>query len=238
MLSFRAISAFAVLLAAAGAQAEKYVLGYMSETVKATRIYASPSTHSRAFCRVGAYERLITNPGTRGFERVLLRNGSSGYIAESALIRLPYKWVSDKPPRTSYTSRSAGMSFAGQTGTDIARYGMEFQGTPYKMGGTDVTTGIDCSAFVQKLYGDVAGIKLPRTAAEQALVGQPIYRLEQLQPGDRLYFFDAKRGKIGHTGVYVGGGYFVHSSHGRGGVDTSYLTESWRRMLVAARRGG
>ncbi|MFX8899346.1 NlpC/P60 family protein, partial [Acinetobacter baumannii] len=61
-------------------------------------------------------------------------------------------------------------------------------GTPYKWGGQSLTGGIDCSAFVQTLYGK-EGIALPRTAREQALVGQKVERLEQLQPGDRLYFW-------------------------------------------------
>ena len=79
-------------------------------------------------------------------------------------------------------------------------------------------------------------MKLPRTAAEQALVGQPVCRLEDLQSGDRLYFWEKKRSKIGHTGLYLGNGYFVHSSSGNHGVATDYLTPRWRAILVAARR--
>jgi len=68
-------------------------------------------------------------------------------------------------------------------------------------------------------------------------VGTPVTRLEDLQPGDRLYFWDAKRGMIGHTGIYLGGGYFVHSSRGHGGVNTDYLGQKkWLNILVAARR--
>ncbi len=29
---------------------------------------------------------------------------------------------------------------------------------------------------------------------------------------------------------------FIHSSHGKGGVATTELTEGWLKMLVAARR--
>ena len=68
-------------------------------------------------------------------------------------------------------------------------------------------------------------------------MGQQITRLEDLQAGDRLYFWENKRGKIGHTGIYLGKGYFVHSSVGNHGVATDYLgSKNWLKILVAARR--
>ncbi|MES1227154.1 MAG: C40 family peptidase, partial [Armatimonadota bacterium] len=114
-------------------------------------------------------------------------------------------------------------------------------GTPYKWGGESLTGGIDCSAFVQTLYGH-QGMSLPRTAAEQARVGQRVERLEQLQPGDRLYFWSSKKGAIGHTGIFLGffqdgGAYFIHSSSSNHGVATDDLRNpKWRRILVEARR--
>ncbi|HXH60610.1 MAG TPA: NlpC/P60 family protein, partial [Fimbriimonadaceae bacterium] len=96
-------------------------------------------------------------------------------------------------------------------------------------------------AFVKDVFADI-GVELPRTAAEQYKVGTPVTRLEDLKPGDRLYFWDNKRGIIGHTGIFVGfqsdgGAYFIHSSKSRGGVATSDLRNPmWRRLLVAARR--
>ena len=114
-------------------------------------------------------------------------------------------------------------------------------GTPYQWGGENLTGGIDCSAFVQKLYGH-EGIALPRTAREQAEVGMQVERLEQLQAGDRLYFWSSKKGAIGHTGIFLGffqdgGAYFIHSSSSNHGVATDDLRNpKWRRILVEARR--
>jgi cell wall-associated NlpC family hydrolase len=116
-------------------------------------------------------------------------------------------------------------------------YALKFEGTPYEWGGNDLTGGIDCSGFVKQIVADKTGYNLPRTAAEQSLVGMPITRLEDLRPGDRLYFRMKSESKISHTGIYIGNGRFVHSSHGKGGVSTDTLTQpSWRAMLVAARR--
>ena len=52
---------------------------------------------------------------------------------------------------------------------------------------------------------------LPRTAAEQATVGEPITRLEDLQPGDRLYFKERSETRISHTGIYLLGHWNVRA---------------------------
>lgn len=228
MLSIRAISALAALFFVASVQATSCLWGYVSVTLKPTRIYASPSTRSRAYSRLAASKRLLTTSGPHGFRKVLLRDGTYGFAPASAIKVSRLKLASSESPRSVFLSRSGSL---------IARYGLKFEGSPYEMGGTNVSTGIDCSAFVRKLYGDVAGIKLPRTAAEQALVGDRIRRHQDLRPGDRLYFWDKSRNIIGHTGVYIGGNRFVHSSHGRGGVAVDYLTEKWQHILRTARRG-
>ena len=83
-----------------------------------------------------------------------------------------------------------------------------FLGVPYRMGGVTVQ-GIDCSAFVRKMY-EFFNIKLPRTAREQAMVGVRVDR-DKLETGD-LVFFRTKR-PIGHVGIYIGNNEFVHASY-------------------------
>ena len=82
-----------------------------------------------------------------------------------------------------------------------------FLGAPYRLGGSTVR-GIDCSAFVRKIY-QLFDITLPRTAYEQSNVGRSIAKSE-LQDGD-LVFFRTKR-SVGHVGIYIGNGEFVHAS--------------------------
>lgn len=238
---FRPAIALALVLAlgtAVGAAPQKVVLGKLGQAVRATPIYSSASSKSRIFYRVQPYEYLVLNSSSsKTYTRVLLRNGWYGYIRRDAVAQLPYDVTQAMPNApaalTPAPTRDVGSS---NSRAAAAEYGLKFQGTPYKWGGNDPLNGIDCSAFVKFLYGQI-GLNLPRTAAQQATVGQPIHRLEDLQAGDRLYFWDKKRGKIGHTGVYLGNGYFVHSSSGKGGVTTDYLgSEKWRAMLVAARR--
>jgi peptidoglycan endopeptidase LytE len=93
----------------------------------------------------------------------------------------------------------------------FARVAMGFLGAPYRFGGSSVR-GIDCSAFVKKIYA-FFNISLPRTAREQASVGKRISRSE-LEVGD-LVFFNTRRRAFGHVGIYIGNNEFVHASSGR-----------------------
>ena len=86
-----------------------------------------------------------------------------------------------------------------------------FIGAPYRFGGASLT-GIDCSAFVKRIYS-IFDITLPRTAREQANVGQKVSR-DELTVGD-LVFFNTRRHYISHVGIYIGEGQFVHASSGR-----------------------
>jgi cell wall-associated NlpC family hydrolase len=234
MKGLRVVLAMAVLMGSVMAFAEKKVLGKLGQATEKTPIYSKMSTKARVYYRVKAYEYLVVTDSSRdNWMKVLLQNGQYGYVPADTVAKLPYEVTMEVQPK-SRTSRGATLT-AGSRGA-AAEAGLQFRGTPYVWGGNDLNRGIDCSGFVKNLMGAV-GLNLPRTAAEQALVGQPITRLEDLQKGDRLYFWENKRNKIGHTGIYLGNGYFVHSSRGKNGVDTDYLgSQKWLKILVAARR--
>lgn len=212
----------------ATAFAKKQVLGKLGQTVQATKIYAQPATRAKVYYSAKAFEYLIVNDSKyEQWLRVKLKNGRDGYISRNSVAKLPYD--------VTQTTNGDTAPENGLDKTSIPGYALKYVGTPYVWGGNNLKGGIDCSGFVQQLYGKI-GMNLPRTASEQALVGRPITRLDDLRSGDRLYFWENKRNKIGHTGIYMGNGYFIHSSRGKGGVDTDYLSMKWRKILVAARR--
>ncbi len=117
-----------------------------------------------------------------------------------------------------------------------ARYGgvvgiaMQYLGTPYRWGGASPSTGFDCSGFVMYVFAQI-GVPLPHNAAMQYSYGSAVSR-SQLQPGD-LVFFNG----LGHNGIYIGGGQFIHSPHTGDVVKISSLGDSWyASTYVGARR--
>ncbi len=115
------------------------------------------------------------------------------------------------------------------THSNVANVALSQLGTPYVWGGS-APGGFDCSGLVMWSYAQV-GVSLPHSSYAQYGAGVPVSR-DQLQPGD-LVFFDG----LGHVGIYIGGGQFVHAPHTGDVVKISSLDESWySATFVGARR--
>ncbi len=111
-----------------------------------------------------------------------------------------------------------------------------FMGVTYTWGGTSAF-GYDCSGFTQMLLRQ-RGIVMPRDADVQAVwSGSMSVERKNLQPGDLLYFGESDK-KITHTGMYIGGGEFIHdTTNTHPMVQISKLDDMpWTKLLVAARR--
>lgn len=106
-------------------------------------------------------------------------------------------------------------------------------GTPYVFGGTK-PGGFDCSGLVQWAYKG-AGIKLPRTAAEQSRSGYRIRNKADMRAGD-IVAFRRKRGGY-HTGIYLGDGKFIHAPRTNTRVRIESMeTGYFARNFIGARR--
>jgi cell wall-associated NlpC family hydrolase len=106
---------------------------------------------------------------------------------------------------------------------------MQYLGVPYVWGGAS-PSGFDCSGFSMYVYAQV-GVSLPHHAASQYGMGSPVSK-DQLEPGD-LVFFNG----LGHMGIYIGGGQFIHAPHSGDVVKISSLSDSWYASTwVGARR--
>jgi cell wall-associated NlpC family hydrolase len=144
------------------------------------------------------------------------------------------KQAAQEAQQTSVVGASA-ITPEGVSVAPPARYGgvvgvaMSYLGTPYVWGGAS-PGGFDCSGFVMFVFSQV-GVSLPHHAADQYNYGTPVSR-DELEPGD-LVFFDG----LGHVGIYIGGGQFIHSPHTGDVVKISSLDESWyAATYVGARR--
>lgn len=91
--------------------------------------------------------------------------------------------------------------------------------TPYVWGGNSLTRGVDCSGLVQQVYRQL-GIQVPRTTYEQAKNGKPV-KMNALRPGDLVFFRN-----LGHVGIYIGNGQYVHAANSKLGTIVSSLFSS------------
>jgi cell wall-associated NlpC family hydrolase len=120
-------------------------------------------------------------------------------------------------------------------GTRAVRYARHMLGVPYVWGGSSPRSGFDCSGLVRYVYERV-GISLPHSSYADFNLGRQVGRWA-LKPGD-LVFFDG----IGHVGLYIGSGRFIHAPHSGTSVQVSTLAEysgsydGARRLVAGAKR--
>ncbi len=108
-------------------------------------------------------------------------------------------------------------------GTEIVNYAKKFLGVPYVYGGAS-PAGFDCSGFTMYVYNHF-GISMKHGAQAQAKLGTKISTdkssknslINNLEKGDLVFFLDYETmDEIGHCGIYIGDGNFIHASSGSG----------------------
>lgn len=109
----------------------------------------------------------------------------------------------------------------------------------------EVPTFLDCSSFVQLVFG-IFGITLPRRAYQQAQHGTVVCDEAELQRGDLLFFEGHIAGRrpvvlegtehwIGHVAIYAGDDKIVQCTRRRG-VHVTRLRDARKKKLVLVKR--
>lgn len=119
-------------------------------------------------------------------------------------------------------------------GDAVVSYAKQFLGCRYVYGGSGPSS-FDCSGFTQYVYGHF-GIALSHNAAVQANNGTYVEK-SNLGLGDLVIFRDWNNTSIGHCGIYIGGGNFIHAANSTRGVVTDTLNSGYYyERYVSARR--
>lgn len=140
----------------------------------------------------------------------------------------------------------------------VLRRALRFVGAPYvwagsserpqQVGGRTVPGGFDCSGFVWRVYKlqpfafapGLASVLRGRTSYAMSAEVPPAARIARsdLLPGDVVFFGSAgprsRPSQVGHMGIYIGSGWFVHSS--ANGTTLQPLTDWYDRTFAWARR--
>lgn len=109
----------------------------------------------------------------------------------------------------------------------------DFLGTPYGFGNRDGER-TDCSGFTQQVYRQF-GISLPRSAAEQAQMGENVDP-NDLQIGD-LLFYRTYKSDPSHVAIYAGEGQIIHASYANKKVQYDSIDKGYykQRFMYAKR---
>lgn len=119
---------------------------------------------------------------------------------------------------------------SGSIGTDLVSTALSKQGCAYVYGGTGPNS-FDCSGFAQWVYRQ-NGIYIPRTVTSQYYA---CTLLQNPEPGD-LVFFNTYT-YLGHVGIYIGNGQFIHAGTSDTGVIISNFNSSyWQSIYQGAGR--
>ncbi len=95
-----------------------------------------------------------------------------------------------------------------QAATFIMKVARRYLNAPFLWGGRS-PMGIDAPGFVQMAF-KLAGVQMPREAAQQVYIGTPVDFVEQSLPGD-VAFFENRAGRISHCGIILPGNEVIHA---------------------------
>jgi cell wall-associated NlpC family hydrolase len=112
---------------------------------------------------------------------------------------------------------------------------ISLMGISYKWGGNTPETGMDCSGFIRYVFKQSMGVNLPRTVAEMAKRGIKI-GLDEMQPGDLIFFNTLHGRRNSHIGMYIGSNKFIQSPRTGEKIQISDYNSYWRSHTNGIKR--
>ena len=184
--------------------------------VSSLRVRKSPSTDAAIVAGLvkGNQVTFVEVASNKNWYKITTSKGVTGYVAKEYLTFYSVGKPSSSSSSSSGSSSNSNPPVNQTAAQKIVSTAKKYLGVKYVYGGT-TPKGFDCSGFTQYVFKQ-CGYSISRTSRTQATNGTAVKKSE-LQVGD-LVFFSSYRGQstIGHVGIYIGGGQFIHASSGTG----------------------
>ena len=220
---------------------EKNYAENVTKYVSASSVYmrAEPSTSSDIVTSL-IKNTDVTVTGESGDWYKVKFNDFIGYIYKDLLsdnkIEETNRSNSNRPNTTQVENVQENSNVTSNVGNEVVEYAKQYLGCPYVYGGSG-SQSFDCSGFTMYVYKHF-GYSLSHSATAQSKMGEYVAR-ENLQPGDLVFFLDYETmDGIGHCGIYIGDGNFIHASSGSGYCVkiSTLLSGSYYNRYATARR--
>ena len=202
---------------ATGKRAEDLALQYADLRaiikIAALKVRSGPSTKFKQWTTIRREETYIVTNQLDGWVEIEIDEDSDkGYISTSNnYVEVRYaldQAVEFHPATTGPTTLR----------TNIKNTAIKYIGGRYVWGGTSLSSGVDCSGFVQQVYKQY-GVSLPRVSKEQAKVGVAVSSGNK-KVGD-LIFYANSSGVVDHVAIYIGNNQVVHAASTKAGIKIS-----------------
>lgn len=197
------------------------------------------NTSLKVVGETGDWYEVETSMGNAFISKELLSDEKATVTNRGSVTRTSEK------EKTNTNNTSTSESNSAKT-SEIVSYAKKFLGVPYVYGGAS-PSGFDCSGFTMYVYNHF-GISMRHGAQAQATLGKAISTdkssksslLNNLKAGDLVFFLDYETmDEIGHCGIYIGDGNFIHASSGSGycvKINSLLPGEYYNTRYCAARR--
>lgn len=195
-----------------------------------------PSTSEEVVDSLILNAQVIVTAEVEDWYKVKVDN-KTGYIAKRLLSSSKQETTSrGAEERINEPEETEVIPVASSKGEEIANFAKKYLGCKYVYGGSGPST-FDCSGFTMYVYKQF-GINLSHSARAQSKNGTYVAKGD-LQPGDLVFFKDYETmDGIGHCGIYIGEGNFIHASSGTGYCVkiSTLLSGSYQTRYETARR--
>lgn len=211
-------------------------LGSGTITGNEVNVRAEPSTEATVMTKLQKGQTAEYFSRSGDWYKIKLADGQFGWV-----FRDYYLVRNEQASRGAAQEAAAAAESVSEKVSDkaneIVAYAKKFLGVKYSYGGMS-PKGFDCSGLTTYVFKNF-GINLDRSSSAQATKGTAVKKAD-LKVADLVFFTSPGRpSSVGHVGIYVGGGKFIHASSSRSSykvIISDLTTGNYASRYLSARR--